>query len=208
MMFMILGLSYHFRSTCFVRLRTHHIFLPYIIYLGSVSFARKWMRGRVQVYFRKRFYLCLERSQTTIMPFNVQVLQALEGFWEKERDEWVWKVYGYNFSFCVVVVFMMHKNTLNYGNFDLIQWLILYEGSFVVRQKTIKGNEFIVKRCLLAQKMCGGMCICHDSMTPLILKYLLEKRQSYDEKKAVWSPSKGVACADEVDFSKIKVFLA
>jgi hypothetical protein len=40
----------------------------------------------------------------------------------------------------VFVVFMMHKNTLNYGNFDLAQWLILYERSYVVRQKNYKGQ--------------------------------------------------------------------
>jgi hypothetical protein len=39
----------------------------------------------------------------------------------------------------VSVVFMMHKNTLNYGNFDLIQWQIFYERSYVVRQKNYKG---------------------------------------------------------------------
>lgn len=73
MMFMISGLSYHFRSTCF------RIFSPYIIYLGSTQKLSECVleegskKEDVQVVFsEKRFFLCLKQaSQTTIMPFNV-----------------------------------------------------------------------------------------------------------------------------------------
>lgn len=91
-MFMILGLSYHSQSMCFVYVSIY--ISPYIIYLGStVSFGPKnddetWRQVEVFLGVLESDFTYAWSVVTTIISFNAQVLQVLKPFKEgKERKK-------------------------------------------------------------------------------------------------------------------------